>query len=116
MPAHSHRAARLAAVPGELFELGDPAFALDPGRVARRERCDQALNPVAHPQGEMGGDGARQRTDVLRGHVGGSPEQPRVLGLAHPRPPIFASSARASISACCPTSMASWSPITQTWL
>src|SRR3954452_6749312 len=116
MSLRSHRAPWLAAVPGELLELGDPALALDPGRVAGGERRDQALNAVAHLEGEVRGDGAGQGADVLRGHLRGAPEQLRVLGLAHPLPPIFASSARASISACCPTSMASWSPISQTWL
>ena len=46
----------------------------------------------------------------------GRREQLRALGLAHGPPPILVSSARLSISACWFTSMASWSPITHTWL
>ena len=87
------------------FELGDLALAFDAGRVAGRQRRDQALNPVADLKGEVRGDGAGKGADVLRGHLGGAAQQLRVLGLAHHLPPIFASSARASISACCPTSM-----------
>src|SRR3954451_13262560 len=111
-----HRPARLAAVLGELFERGDPALAFDAGGMAGGQRRDQSLDPVADLKGEVGGGGAGQDADVLRGHLGRPPQQLGVLGLAHRLPPIFASSARASISACCPTSMASWSPITQTWL
>src|SRR5215204_2120300 len=116
MPVDSDRAARLAAVLGQLLERGDLALAFGSGRMARGQGGDQALHPVAHLQREMGGDGAGQRPDVLRGDLTGPPQQAGVLGLAHRVPPIFASSARPSISACCPTSMASWSPITQTWL
>src|SRR5215213_2668970 len=116
MVAEPHRAARLAAVLGQLLECGDPSFAFDSGRVARGQRRDQPLHPIADLKREMGGDGAGKGADVLRGDLLVAAQQARVLGLAHHPPPIFASSARLSISACCATSMASWSPITQTWL
>src|SRR5215204_1391229 len=116
MSVDPDRAARLAAVLGELLERGDLALAFGPRGMAGGQSGDQALDPVADLEREMRGRGARQGADVLRGHRPGPSQQLRVLGLAHQSPPIFASSARLSISACCPTSMASWSPITQTWL
>src|SRR5690349_18352979 len=100
--------ARLAAVLGESFEAGDLALAFQPRRVAGRQRLDQPADAVAHLQGEVGGDGAGQRADVLRGDLRRPAQQLRVLGFAH-SPPIFASSASSFTSACWPTPIASWS-------
>src|SRR5829696_5122596 len=116
MSLDADRAPRLSAVLGERFGVGDLAFAFDAGGVARRKRRDQPLDPVADLEREMGCDRAGQGANVLRGDLARPLQQSWVLRLAHPPPPIFASSARLSISACCPSSIASWSPITQTWL
>src|SRR5262249_22265668 len=105
----------LAAVLGQVLEPGDLAFAFDPGRVALGERRDQAADPVSDLQREVGDDGAGEGADVLRRQLLGAAEQLGVLGLAHSAP-ISASSASSFASACCFTSIASWSPITQTWL
>ena len=75
--------ARLAAVLGELLELGDPALAFDPRRVVGGQRLDQAADPVADLEREVGGGGAGEGADVLGGHLAGAAEQLGVLGLAH---------------------------------
>ena len=64
--ADADGAARVAAVLGEVLERGDLALAFDPGRVAGRQRLDQAPDPVADLEGEVGGGGAGQGADVLR--------------------------------------------------
>ena len=87
-----------------------------PRRVVGRQRLDQAADPVADLQREVGGGGAGEGADVLGGDLVAPAEQLGVLGLAHSSPPILASSASSSTSACWFTSIASWSPITQTWL
>src|SRR5215510_8209816 len=111
----SQRPARVAAVLGELFELGDPAFAFEAGGVLGRQRLDQAADAVTDLQREVGGGGAGEGADVLRRDLRLG-QQLRVLGLAHSPPPILASSASSLTSACWFTSIASWSPITHTWL
>ena len=58
-------AARVAAVLGELFELGDLALAFEPRRVVGRQRLDQAADAVADLQREVGGGGAGEGADVL---------------------------------------------------
>src|SRR5215212_5045896 len=108
--------ARLAAVLGELLEASDLLLALDPRRVAGRQRLDQAADAVADLQREVGRDGAGEGADVLDGDLLRLPQQLGVLGLAHSPPPIFASSASSFTSACWATSIACWSPTTQTWL
>ena len=57
--------AGLAAVSGELFQAGDLALAFDPRRVAGGQRLDQAADPVADLQREVGGDRAGEGADVL---------------------------------------------------
>src|SRR5690242_775067 len=107
--------AGLATVAGELFEAGDLALAFGPGGVTVGQRLDQAADAVAHLQREVRGDGTGEGADVLRGDLLAA-KQLGVLGFAHSPPPIFASSASSSTSACWLTSIASWSPTTQTWL
>ena len=73
-PAHRpaprwSRAARVAGVAGELGEPGDLALALDPGGIVRRERRDQALDPVADLKREVGRRRAGERADVLDGDL-----------------------------------------------
>ena len=114
--ADSHRPAWVAAVLGELLELGDLALPFGPGWVVGRQRLDQSADAVADLEREMGGGGAGEGADVLGADRVLGSEELGALGLAHGSPPIFASSASWSISACWFTSMASWSPITQTWL
>src|SRR5215218_2439443 len=109
-------AAGLATVLGQLFELGNPALAFQPGRVRGRQGLDQAADAVADLQREVGGGGAGEGADVLGRHRLPLTKQLGVLGLAHSPPPILASSVSSSTSACCCTSIASWSPITHTWL
>ena len=46
MRSDPHRPARVAAVLGQILELGDLALAFDPRRVVGRERLDQASNPL----------------------------------------------------------------------
>src|SRR6476660_6618307 len=112
MPADAHRAARVAAVLRQRLELGDLALAFEPRRMVHRERLDQPPDPVAYLQREVRRRSADQGANVLGGELRCPPEQRRVLCLAHgPLPPILASSARLSISACCSTDIASWSPI-----
>src|SRR6476646_1750756 len=107
---------RLPAVAGELFEAGDLALAFDPRRMVGRQWLDQAADAVADLQGEMGGDGAGEGADVLDRDLLLAAEQLWVIRRAHSSSPIFASSASSLTSACWPTAIASWSPITQTWL
>src|SRR4051794_4397660 len=107
---------RLAAVAGELFQPGDLALAFDPGRVAGRQRLDQAADAVADLKCKVGGDGTGEGADVLDRDLLLAAEQLGVLRLAHSSSPIFASSASSLTSACWSTPIASWSPITQTWL
>src|SRR5215207_11279905 len=109
-------AARVAAVLGELLEAGDLTLAFAPGGVLGRQRLDQAADAVADLQREVGGGGAGEGADVLRRDPLRLGQQLRVLGLAHSLPPILASSASLLTSACWFTSIASWSPITHTWL
>ena len=59
------RAARVAAVLGEILEPGDLPFAFEPGRVAGGKGLDQAADPVADLQREVGGGGPAQGADVL---------------------------------------------------
>src|SRR3954469_16132849 len=111
-------ATRLATVAGEFLQLGDLPLPLDPRRVFGGQRADQPPDPIADLEGEVGGGGAGQRPHVLDRHLVLGREQLGSLRLAHgfPRGPIFASSARSSIAACWLTLIASWSPITHTWL
>ena len=112
----SQGSARVAAVLGQVLQLGDLALAFDPGRVIGWKGLDQPSDAVADLEGEVGGGGPGQGADVLgRDLVAGS-EQLWALGLAHGSPPIFVSAARLSNSACWFTSMAPSSPITHTWL
>src|SRR5689334_6742969 len=108
--------ARLAAVLRKLFEPGDLALAFFARRVVGRQRLDQPADAVPHLQGEVRGHRAGEGADVLRRDLLFLPEQLWVLGFAHSPPPIFASSASSFTSACWSTLIASWSPITQTWL
>src|SRR5215218_1749904 len=108
--------ARLAAVLRERFQPGDLALAFGPCRMVGRQRLDQAADAVADLEGEVGGDGPGEGTDVLDRDLSGVAQQLGVLRLAHSPPLIFASSASSSTSACWSTPIASWSPITQTWL
>ena len=62
---------RVAGVARELGEPRDLALALDPGRVVRRERRDQALDPVADLKREVGRRRAGERADVLDGDLRG---------------------------------------------
>src|SRR6478672_5711870 len=112
---YPQRPARVAAVLGELFQLGDLALAFQPRGVLGRQRLDQAADAVAHLQREVRGGCAGEGADVLRRHLVRSTQQLRVLGFAHYPPPILASSARSLASACWFTSIGSWSPITRTW-
>ena len=118
MVADPHRSARVAAVLGELLELGDLALAFDPGRVAGGSGSISRWIRLRTWRAKWGVEGpARARMSSAVSSVPLAPEQGRVLGLAHGSfPPILASSARLSISACCPTPIAPSSPITQTWL
>ena len=63
-------AAGLAAVLGELLELGDLALAFEPGRVPGRKRLDQAFDPVADLQREVGRGRAGESANVLGGQLG----------------------------------------------
>src|SRR3954452_21706900 len=108
--------ARLAAVLGELFEPGDLLFAFGSGRVAGRQRLDQAADAVADLQREVRGDRTGEGADVLGGDLLRLTQQLGVLGLAHDSPPILASSASSLTSACWATEIESWSPSTQTRL
>src|SRR3954447_9342996 len=92
--------ARLAAVLGELLEAGDLPFAFEPRRVLRGQRLDQAADPVADLQREVGGDRAGEGANVLGRDLLRLVEQLRVLGFAHSPPPIFVSSASSFTSAC----------------
>src|ERR1700709_446521 len=114
--AEAERAAGVAAVLGQLFQLGDLALAFQSGRVLGRQRLDQAADAVADLQREVGGGGAGEGADVLRRDRLGPGQQLGGLGLAPSPPPILASSASSLTSACWFTSIASWSPITHTWL
>src|SRR5436305_9865514 len=109
-------AARLAAVLRELFQPGDLPLAFHPRRVPGRQGLDQAADAVADLQREMRGDRTGEGADVLGGDLLGPAQELGVLRLAHSPPPIFVSSASSFTSACWTTSIASWSPITQTWL
>src|SRR5690348_13458066 len=96
----SEPAPRLAAVLGQPLELGDLPLAFASSRVVCRQRLDQAPDPVPHLQREVGGGGTGEDAHVLDRHVVRRRQQPWALGLAHFSPPILASSASASISAC----------------
>src|SRR5690348_13147272 len=98
--------ARLAAVPGQLFQPGDLALAFDPRRVTLRQRRDQAADAVADLQREVRRDGAGEGADVLRGQLLRASQQLGVLRLAHGSR-ILASSARSFTSACWSTEIAS---------
>src|SRR6476646_4936226 len=113
--ADSQVAPRLAAVLSQVLQLGDLALAFEASGMAGRKRLDQPEDAIADLQSEVRCSGAGKGSDVLRGNGVRPGEQLGVLGLAH-CPPIFASSASASISLCSFTEIASWSPITQTWL
>src|ERR1700744_3399556 len=108
--------ARLATGVGDLLEAGDLSFACEPHRVAGREGLDQAFDPIADLQREVGGGRTGQGTDVLDRDALGPAEQLWVLRLAHSLVPIFASSAISLTSACCPTLICPVSPTIQTWL
>src|ERR1051325_11138376 len=109
-------AARVAAVVGEGLEPRDRLLPLDPRRVVGGQRLDQAADAIADLEREVGGGGPGEGADVLRRDLVGRRQQVRVLGLAHGSPPILATSASSFTFACCLTSIASWSPITHTWL
>lgn len=68
---------------GKLLEPGDRAFTLGPCRVIFRQGGDQAPDPVADLQREMGGDGTGQGADVLDSDLAGRVEQLGALGFAH---------------------------------
>src|SRR5258707_1156832 len=110
------RPAGITAVLGEVFEAGDRALAFESGGVLGRQRLDQAADTVADLEREVRGGGAGQGADVLRRDLMRLGQQLGALGLAHRSPPILASSASSLTSACWFTSIASWSPITHTWL
>jgi len=57
--------ARVTRVPGELRETLDVALSLDSHRVARREVADQAFDPIADLQREMGRRGPGEGPDFL---------------------------------------------------
>ena len=61
----AQRAARVAAVLGQVLEPGDLALAFEPGGVAGGQRLDQAADPVADLQREVRGGGAGEGADVL---------------------------------------------------
>jgi hypothetical protein len=75
----SQGAAGVAAVLGEVLEAGYFAFAFEPGRVLRGERLDQAADPVADLEREVGGGGAGEGADVLGGDLVCLAQQLRVL-------------------------------------
>ena len=57
--------ARLAAVIGELLEHRDLALALDPDGMSLGQRLDQALDPLADLQREVGCRGPGELADVV---------------------------------------------------
>jgi hypothetical protein len=70
-------------VPSELRETLDVALSLDPHRVAGWEVTDQAFDPIADLQREMGRRGPGEGPDVLDRDLMPGRQAIRPLGLAH---------------------------------